>query len=96
MTEKTEWEIVDEPGQQAHRSADPESMAKGLLGPWWRWKVAGVATVAALVIALFLAFAGVVVVFMVAAALLSIFIGKFTRWLRGSHAATGVQHRHDR
>lgn len=84
MTEKTDWELVDGPSPAAPAPTLQE-MLRALLGRHWRWKLAGIAIVAALaltlVITLAVTVAGVAVVLLGAGALLSLAIAKLRRWI---------------
>lgn len=80
MTERVEWEVVDE-SPRATRPT-PRRLMEMLLGRWWRWKIAGVAIAAALALVLLATVAGVILVLMVAVGCLSFGIGKLTRWLQ--------------
>lgn len=104
MTDKVEWEVVDsEPDGNArsHSYADfneppqrpptPKEILKASLGPWWRWKLAGIVVVGAIVLMLIAAVAGVLVVTAIAFALLSILIMRVRSWLSG--ASTSLQQR---
>ncbi len=89
MTEKTEWELIDETsfgtGEGAGmRQAAPltlRDMMKALLGRYWGWKLLGAAIVASVVITLMVMLTGVAVVLVTACALLSLGIGKLRQWL---------------
>ena len=91
MTEKTEWELVDEASLGAGadagttaRQAAPLSlrdMMKALLGRYWGWKLLGAAIAASVVITLLVMLTGVAVVLITAGALLSLGIGKLRQWL---------------
>lgn len=41
MTEKTEWELVDEPRSGGKVPPTIWELARALLGPYWRWKLVG-------------------------------------------------------
>jgi hypothetical protein len=97
MTEKTEWEVVDAPspnqGHQGHQEqARPTiwRLMKTLLGPWWQWKVAGVAIVAGMALVLFAALTGVAVLLMSATAITLFGIGKVRQWLRRDHGSPSL------
>lgn len=85
MTEKTEWEVIDAPAPAARETL--RQLLARLLGPWWRWKVVGGLTLAGVALAALAALAGIVVIFMAAAALVSIAVAKTMHWLRGWHAS---------
>lgn len=92
MNERVEWEVVDEPspghtgntgntGNFDNKRPTLQQLLKTVLGRWWRWKIAGVATVAGLAAILFATVAGVILLTMVALGIVSIGIAKFRRWL---------------
>ena len=58
---------------------------QALLGPWWRWKVAGSAALAVLTLIFFVTLTGMVIVVLAAGALIALGVGKLRQWLgRGS------------
>lgn len=81
MTEKTEWEIVDAPAQDAPRQTPPQFL-KHMLGPWWRWKIAGLVVAAGAALMFFLTIAAVFILGVMVVAVLSIGVGKVRQWLR--------------
>jgi len=107
MTEKTEWEVVDDPAAGARRSyyagyadqarqadeagyvpgGDPRRAAQAataaMLGPWWKWKLAGVASLALVVFAFFATVVGVAALSLVALAIVAAGARKVKLWLRG-------------
>lgn len=95
MTEKTEWEIVDVPATENRdtpngRKSLPQLM-QSLLGPWWRWKVAGVAALATLVVVFFVAVIGTLILIGTGAALLGLGASKLRRWwLQRGHTSTSA------
>jgi uncharacterized membrane protein HdeD (DUF308 family) len=86
MTEKTEWEVVDEgeaprrPRQDAPQTL--QQLMKTLLGPWWRWKIGGLAAAAGIALAFFLTVTAVFVLVLLAGALVSLGVAKVRQWLR--------------
>jgi len=89
MSGKMEWEVVDEPMPEAPLpNARPSltQLLQALLGRWWRWKLFGIALAASLVLALLVSLAGIALLVVSVAALLSFAIGKFRQSLRGAHA----------
>jgi hypothetical protein len=92
MIEKTDWEVVDglSPSPGSARPESKQHLLRTLLGPWWRWKIAALATVGGVVLLFFAAFTGMILLFMLAAAGLAIGIGKLRRWLRGSRAPSSL------
>jgi uncharacterized YccA/Bax inhibitor family protein len=88
MIEKTEWEIVDAPSpEQPQARPSLWQLMKTLLGPWWQWKIAGIAITAGLALVLFAALTGVIVLLISATALTVFGIGKVRQWLRGGHGS---------
>lgn len=86
MNQKTEWELVEDGTAPGSRPA-LRDVLKALLGRHWGWKVAGMAIVATVLLALLLTVTGVVALLMIAGAVLSISIGKLRRWLgRGNRS----------
>lgn len=83
MNDKTEWEVVDSPSDGQSSSARPtlRDVLKAMLGQHWRWKIAGVAVVGGVMLALLLTLTGVVALLMIAGAILSISIAKLRQWL---------------
>lgn len=79
MTEKTEWELIDAPSSDTQ--SKPGHLLKKLLGPWWRWKLAGAATVASMALVFFATLAGMIILLVLAGTILSFGIGKLRRWL---------------
>jgi hypothetical protein len=91
MTEKTEWELVDAPAsesaeaQQRQKQAQQQTLwrsMQALLGPWWRWKLAGTAILAAATLAFFITVTGVAIVLLSAAALVALGVNKVRQVLR--------------
>lgn len=90
MNDKVEWEVVDTDASEGLRSQHiaptPQELLKTMLGPWWRWKLAGLFVVGGIVLVFVAAVAGVVVVTAIAFALLAIATVRVRNWLRGSHS----------
>jgi hypothetical protein len=95
MTERVEWEVVDDAPSPGKRPTIQQLM-KTLLGPWWRWKIAGTATVAALAVVLFATLSGIILLLMAAVGIMSIGIARFKRWLRRSDESLTVRREEDR
>jgi len=96
MSGKMEWEVVDAPVPEAqlpHARPTLRQLMQALLGRWWRWKLIGAAVVASLALALLVSLAGIAMLVVSVAALLSIAIGKFRQSLRRAQAGT-QSHRH--
>jgi hypothetical protein len=82
MTEKTEWEIVDGDVPPQDRPQTLQQLMKNLLGPWWRWKVAGLATVAGVAMVFFLTVTAVFVLGLMAVAIVALCVAKVRQWMR--------------
>jgi hypothetical protein len=84
MIEKTEWEIVDVPHAENRHAPDGRKsllqMMQALLGPWWRWKLAALVTLAVLALVFFVAAIGVLLIVGTGAALLGLGAGKLRQW----------------
>lgn len=96
MTEKIEWEVLDAPSSETRLTL--RQLIKKLLGPWWRWKVAGAAAIASLTVVFVAALMGMIALVIFVGAILSLVIGKIRQWLhRGSapSAVAGLQKRHN-
>lgn len=94
MTEKAEWEIVDEPQPQPRRATvgSPEA----LLGPWWRWKLAAAATAGILVVTIIFALAGIFALVTLTATIAIVGIRKLAQWLRREQASNAwLKPQHD-
>lgn len=92
MTEKTEWEVVDEqPRGERPRARD---FMKALLGPRWRWKVAGGAIVSGIVLVTVAALTTMFALLLAAGAVVSIAVAKMRRWLRGQERHPAREHPH--
>jgi hypothetical protein len=89
MSEKVEWEIVDDTAsrrdsgaRQSDATADASAARnplQALLGPWWRWKIAGFALVAVLALVLLTLFAGAFLLAAAAGVALSLAAAKARR-----------------
>ncbi len=97
MQEKTEWELVDEPGSQsrskewshtagtqAHEQAAPgvRPLLQAMLGRWWRWKIVGAALFTAFAVVMLAMLTGVFALVAAAGAIVAIGIGKLRQWTR--------------
>lgn len=116
MTDKTEWELIDEPAsgsrqshawqhddarqfgqsQDARQSAQaPQgraAMAQAILGPHWKFKVAGMVSVAIVVIVLFAMLTGIIFVAVAGFALLSFGFSQLRRLLHGGRGSSSASH----
>ena len=90
MAEKTEWELVDAPASDSSAEQQRQQQAQQtvwrsmqtLLGPWWRWKLAGTAILAAATLVFFITVTGVAIVLLSATALVALGINKVRQVLR--------------
>jgi uncharacterized membrane protein HdeD (DUF308 family) len=85
MIERPEWELVEPAPAEAHR---PPHLLQALLGPHWRWKVAGLAVLATGLVVFFLTIASVLALLVVIGGLLSLAIGKVMHWMRDGRVST--------
>lgn len=86
MIEKTEWEVIDE-GAQPPPNTRPtaQQLLRAVLGPYWRWKLAGLFIITGVILTLLAAFVGVIVLVLSAAAIVFFATTRIRRWLqRGS------------
>lgn len=82
MTEKTEWEVVDNDAPRQERRQTLQQLMKNLLGPWWRWKVAGLATVAGVAMMFFLTVAAVFILGLMVMGIVALCATKLRQWMR--------------
>lgn len=82
MSEKVEWEIVEETTAKTGGKRRAAPSAQAMLGSWWRWKVAGVVALGAVLLMLLVAVAGVIAVTVAAVGLVSFCIARIAMWLR--------------
>lgn len=84
MIEKTDWEIVDASHAENRNAGDSRQsllqLMQNLLGPWWRWKVAGATALAIATLVFFATVIGVIILIGTATALLGIGAGKLRQW----------------
>ncbi len=93
MTEKTEWEVVDDGGQPNESDSSnvrptTQQLLRAMLGPYWRWKLAGFFILTAITLAILAAFVGVIVLILSAAAIVLFATSRIRRWLQrrsGTH-----------
>jgi hypothetical protein len=85
MIERPEWELVDPAPAQAHK---PSHALEALLGPHWRWKVAGLAVLATGLVVFFLTIVSALALIVVSGGLLSLAIGKVMYWMRDKRVST--------
>lgn len=102
MTEKIEWEVVDEPAtNRRYKYRDTNRLnqdrihaarkaAITMLGPWWKWKLAGIAAVAVVVFAFVATVVSVLALSVVGLAIALALVRKFILWLRHSDASSSV------
>ncbi|HJU71664.1 MAG TPA: hypothetical protein VJ603_07450 [Paucimonas sp.] len=95
MSEKIEWEVVDAPmpgAQHAGAQYTRVNMLQSMLGRHWKLKVAAMAVAGLAVLVFVLMLAGVALVLMAGAVLLSVGIAKLQRFLRRDrHGNTGMR-----
>lgn len=93
MNDKPEWEVVDaEPAgrrQQLPPPLTPQEALRAMLGPWWRWKLAGLFVLGGVVLVFVAAVAGILVVSAIAFALLAFAVMRLRAWWRGTGQAPG-------
>jgi len=82
MSEKTEWELIDQPGPG--QRATLRDLLAASLGKWWRWKIAATVIVISAVLLFTLAVSGLVMLATLAIGVLSLAIGKVRAWLGGA------------
>lgn len=101
MQEKTEWELVDEPGSQSgsqwrsqagtpnQPGATPglKQLLRTVMGPWWRWKILGAALFTTLAVVMLAMLTGVFALIAAAGAVVAIGIGKLRQWSRRHNGA---------
>jgi len=84
MTEKTEWEVIDDREQPSERPTIQQFL-RAALGRYWRWKLAGLFIVTAIILVILVAFVGVIALVLSATAIVLLAAAKLRRWLqRGS------------
>ena len=92
MKQKSEWEVVDD----RPRIGGPQlkDVMRGLLGPAWRWKIAGVAVTAMLVLSVLALFAGIAIVGLITVALILVAAAKVRSVVHRFRRTTGSVQRH--
>lgn len=94
MSQKPEWEVVSEsPRVGGYQMKD---VMKALLGPGWRWKLAGFAAVALIALSVLTVFAGIAIVGLVTVALLLIVAAKIRSVIHRFRRTSGPVQRHPR
>lgn len=89
MNQKSEWEIVnDRPHNGGPQLKD---IMKGLLGPAWRWKIAGVVVASLLVLSVLTLFAGIAIVGLITVALLLVVAAKVRSVVHRFRRTGGIQ-----
>ncbi|OWW22080.1 hypothetical protein [Noviherbaspirillum denitrificans] len=101
MTEKVEWEVVDDPSakQQQHQQQyqqqfgrrTPGDAMRMMLGRGWKWKIAGTAIVSLVTLAFFATLTGALVLLFAAGTLLAAGVRKFKQWLTGERRETSLR-----
>ncbi len=92
MTENTEWEVVDNDAPPQDRRQTLQQLIKNILGPWWRWKIAGLVAIAGVAMVFFLTVAAVFVLGLMAVLIVSLCIAKVRQWMR-RRSGTAVRER---
>lgn len=98
MIEKPEWEVIDD-GPQSNtqpnsRPTAPE-LLRAMLGPYWRWKIAGFLILAATILTILAVFVGAIVLVLFATAVVLFVTTKIRRWLQpssGTHLPKNPEH----
>jgi len=83
MSEKVEWEVVDDSARKSGQARSTGAAAQALLGPWWRWKLAGMVGLGVIALILVMAAAGVIAIVIALAGLLTLGLARLMQWLRG-------------
>lgn len=84
MVNKVEWEVVDAPSPQASQATT--HFMKALLGPWWKWKVAGAAVAIGATLVLFATLAGILLLIVSLVAVMAFGVSRLKKWLRRDRA----------
>lgn len=79
MTEKVEWEVVDEAEPTSRPMRQPW---EALLGPWWRWKVACIALGTTVALVFFATAAAIILLVMATGVILTVGVRWLGQWLR--------------
>lgn len=90
MNDKPEWEVVDAEPADERRGLPPpltpQQALRAMLGPWWRWKLAGLFVLGAVALVFVAAVAGILVVTAIALALVAFAVMRVRAWWRGGSA----------
>lgn len=73
-------------GSDPRRAAQAATAA--MLGPWWKWKLSGVALLAVVVFAIIATMVGVAALALVALAIVGAGVRKLTLWMRGDRSTS--------
>jgi len=88
MTERVEWEVVDETSTQGQKRRAAGEAMRTILGRGWKWKIAGTAIVSLVTLAFFATLTGALVLLFAAGTLLAALVRKLKQWLAGERRAT--------
>lgn len=92
MNQKSDWEVVsDRPRTGGHQLKD---VMRALLGPAWRWKIAGAVVAAMLALSVLALFAGVAIVGLITVALLLAVAAKVRSMVHRFRKTPGQVQRH--
>lgn len=82
MTQRVDWELVEDPSPQGRQGPSRDAM-RALLGRGWQWKIAGTALASIVTLALLATLTGALVLLFAAGTLLSLGLRKLKRRLAG-------------
>lgn len=85
MNDKTEWEVLDRPGHG--RKLRAGDLLRAVLGPNWRWKLAGIAVAAAALLTVGVLVAGVFFVGLVVVAMALLIALQLRHWTERAYRA---------
>lgn len=85
MNHKTDWEVVDH-GPRGRRPS-PQDLMRAILGPHWRWKIAGMTIVAGAILTVAVLVAGVFFVGAAVVILAMVIALQFRHWLSRAREA---------
>lgn len=89
MNHKSDWEVVND----RPRTGGPQlkDVMSGLLGPAWRWKIAGVVVASLLVLSVLALFVGIAIVGLITVALLLVVAAKVRSVVHRFRRTGGIQ-----
>lgn len=85
MNDKPEWELIDRPGRG--RKLRASDLLRAVLGPYWRWKLAGIAVAAAALLTVGVLVAGVFIVGLVVVAMALLIAVQLRHWTGRAYRA---------